>query len=139
VGRTAKQPRWVDRLVVEAVQFDLIRTFGSMPRLRDKHALEARWREHRSDTRTSRTQTSRIGSRLRLRTDQRSPVRRQQAHRLRDDGGLCRLNGYEIDAPEDEVVGIMLALAAGGVRTRLAGWCVRVRAASVDVRLTASV
>ncbi len=35
------EPRWVDRLVVEAVQFDLVREHGGMPGLRDEHALEA--------------------------------------------------------------------------------------------------
>ena len=35
------EPRWVDRLVVEAVQFDLIREHGGMPGLRDENALEA--------------------------------------------------------------------------------------------------
>jgi len=41
VGRRSGEPRWVDRLVVEAVQFDLIREHGGMPGLRDEHALEA--------------------------------------------------------------------------------------------------
>ena len=41
VGRRSGEPRWVDRLIVEAVQFDLIREHGGMPGLRDKHALEA--------------------------------------------------------------------------------------------------
>ena len=36
-----REPRWVDRLVVEAVHLDLIRAFGGMPGLRDEHALEA--------------------------------------------------------------------------------------------------
>ena len=39
--RRSGEPRWVDRLVVEAVQFDLIREHGGMPGLRDEHALEA--------------------------------------------------------------------------------------------------
>lgn len=36
-----REPRWVDGLVVEAVQHDLIREHGGMPGLRDEHALEA--------------------------------------------------------------------------------------------------
>ena len=35
------EPRWLDRLVVEAIHLDLVRTFGGMPGLRDEHALEA--------------------------------------------------------------------------------------------------
>jgi death on curing protein len=36
-----REPRWIDRLVVEAVQVDLIRAHGGVPGLRDEHALEA--------------------------------------------------------------------------------------------------
>ena len=35
------EPRWVDRLVVEAVQFDLVREHGGIPGLRDEHGLDA--------------------------------------------------------------------------------------------------
>lgn len=35
------EPRWVDRIVVEAVQFDLVREHGGMRGLRDEHGLEA--------------------------------------------------------------------------------------------------
>jgi death-on-curing protein len=41
VPPASREPRWVDRLVVEAVHLDLIRAFGGMPGLRDEHALEA--------------------------------------------------------------------------------------------------
>jgi hypothetical protein len=33
--------RWVERLVVEAVQFDLVREHGGLRGLRDEHGLEA--------------------------------------------------------------------------------------------------
>ena len=37
----AQGPRWVGRLVVEAVHVDLIREHGGLPGLRDEHALES--------------------------------------------------------------------------------------------------
>jgi death-on-curing protein len=111
----APRLRWVQRLVVEAVQLDVIREHGGMPGLRDEHALQA------------------------------SLARAQQRHAYGDDAdladmtasygyGLCRshpfddgnkriafvtmavflgLNGHEIEAPETEVVAVMTALAAG--------------------------
>jgi death on curing protein len=36
-----QEPRWIDRLVVDAAQVDLIRAHGGVPGLRDEHALEA--------------------------------------------------------------------------------------------------
>jgi death on curing protein len=41
VTQRRKEPRWADRLVVEAVHFDLIREHGGLPGLRDEHALES--------------------------------------------------------------------------------------------------
>ena len=36
-----REPRWVPRVVVEAVHLDQLRTHGGMPRLRDDEALES--------------------------------------------------------------------------------------------------
>ena len=40
-SRRHEEPRWVDRLVVEATQFDLVREHGGLLGLRDEHGLEA--------------------------------------------------------------------------------------------------
>ena len=60
----------------------------------------------------------------RPRAGDESPVqRRQQARRLRDHGSRSGLNGYDIEAPEEEVVTVMLALATGEIdEERLASW-----------------
>lgn len=121
----APKLRWVQRLVVEAVQLDLVREHGGMPGLRDEHALEA------------------------------SLARPRQRCAYGDDAdladlaasygyGLCRshpfndgnkriafltmavflgLNGHEIEAPETEVVVVMTGLAAGELEEAgLASW-----------------
>ncbi len=119
------EPRWVDRLVVDAVQFDLVREHGGMPGLRDEHALEA------------------------------ALARPLQRHAYRDRADLAELaaayghglatghpfhdgnkriafvtmavslelNGVELEGDEAEVVTVMLALAAGELsEEQLAAW-----------------
>ena len=117
--------RWVERLVVEAVQFDLLREHGGMPGLRDEHALEAamaRARQRRAYDNDADL----------------AALAASYGH------GLCRshpfvdgnkriafvtmavflgLNGHDIDAPETEVVAVMAALAAGELgEEELAAW-----------------
>lgn len=117
--------RWVERLVVEAVQFDLLREHGGMPGLRDEHALEA----------------ALAGSRQRQAYDNDADLAALAASYGH---GLCRghpfvdgnkriafvamavllaLNGHDIDAPETEVVAVMTTLAAGELsEDELAAW-----------------
>ena len=125
MGRNSGEPRWVDRLVVEAVQFDLIREHGGMPGLRDEHALEAALAR---------------------------PLQRRAYHAAADlaelaaayghglatghpfhDGNkriafvtmavFLELNGAEFEADEADVVTVMLALAAGEMsEEQLASW-----------------
>ena len=125
MGRNSGEPRWVNRLVVEAVQFDLIREHGGMPGLRDEHALEAALAR---------------------------PLQRRAYHAAADlaelaaayghglatghpfhDGNkriafvtmavFLELNGAEFEADEADVVTVMLALAAGEMsEEQLAAW-----------------
>ena len=125
MGRNSGEPRWVDRLVVEAVQFDLIREHGGMPGLRDEHALEAALAR---------------------------PLQRRAYHAAADlaelaaayghglatghpfhDGNkriafvtmavFLELNGAKFEADEADVVTVMLALAAGEMsEEQLAAW-----------------
>lgn len=125
VGNEPSAPRWVDRLVVEAVQLDLIREHGGMPGLRDEHALES--------------VLARPRRRRRYEPDPTLPelaaayayglARNQPFH----DGNkriafvtvavFLGLNGFEIEAPETEVVAAMVALAAGQIdEAGLAAW-----------------
>ena len=130
--RRSGEPRWVDRLVVEAVQFDLIREHGGMPGLRDEHALEA------ALARPLQRRAYRADADL-------AELAAAYAHGLATghpfhDGNkriafvtmavFLELNGVPLEADEAEVVTVMLGLAAGETtEEQLASW-VRTRTAT---------
>ena len=119
------EPRWVDRLVVEAVQFDLIREHGGMPGLRDEHALEA------ALARPLQRRAYHADADL-------AELAAAYAHGLASghpfhDGNkriafvtmavFLELNGAPLAADEAEVVTVMLGLAAGEMgEEQLASW-----------------
>ena len=109
-----REPRWVDRLVVETVHFDLVRTHGGMPGTRDEHALES------ALARAQQRLAYEAGVDL-------AELAAAYAYGLVRDhpfndgnkriafvtmGVFVGLSGYEIKASEAEVVTVMLALAA---------------------------
>ena len=130
--RRSGEPRWVDRLVVEAVQFDLIREHGGMPGLRDEHALEA------ALARPLQRRAYHANADL-------AELAAVYAHGLAsghpfNDGNkriafvtmavFLELNGAPLEADEAEVVTVMLSLAAGETtEEQLASW-VRTRTAT---------
>ena len=132
MARHSGEPRWVDRLVVEAVQFDLIREHGGMAGLRDEHALEAALARplqrcaYRSDADLAELAAA-YGHGL------------ATGHPFHDGNKriafvtmavFLELNGVELKADEPEVVTVMLALAAGEMgEEQLAAW-VRTRTAT---------
>jgi death-on-curing protein len=128
------EPRWIDRLVVEAVHFDLVREHGGLPGLRDEHGLEAALARPRQ----------------RLAYEPESDLAELAAsyghglaasHPFHDGnrriafvtmGVFLELNGFELQAPEDEVLTAMLGLAAGELdEDELAAW-LRSRMVSVS-------
>ncbi len=126
------EPRWVDRLVVEAVQFDLVREHGGMPSLRDEHALEvalARPRQRRAYHADADLAELAAAYGHGLAT----------SHPFHDGNKriafvamavFLELNGVELEADEAEVVTVMLSLAAGETSEgQLAAW-VRTRSAA---------
>ena len=125
MGAKHKQPRWVDRLIVEAVQFDLIRTYGGMPGVRDEHGVEsalARPRQRYAYEPATDLAALAAAYGHGLAAD----------HPFNDGNKriafvttavFLGLNGWEIEVPEDEVVTAMLALAAGELgEEQLASW-----------------
>lgn len=132
MARRSGEPRWVDRLVVEAVQFDLIREHGGMPGLRDEHALEAalarplQRRAYHADADLAELSAA-YGHGL------------ASGHPFHDGNKriafvtmavFLELNGVELKADEAEVVTMMLALASGEMsEEQLAAW-VRTRTAA---------
>lgn len=125
MAKPPPEPRWVDRLVVDAVHLDLLRTHGGMPGLRDESALESalarprhRWIYGR--TRSLATLAAAYAYGL---------IRNHPYH----DGNkriafvvmaiFLGLNGHEIEATETQVVTVMLKLAAGQMSEKaLARW-----------------
>ena len=122
------EPRWVTRLVAEAIHFDMLRSHGGMPGLRDEGALEsalARGRQrlaHKPDS-----DLSDLAAALGFGIARDHPF---------NDGNkrvafvvmavFLGLNGMDFEAPETEVVTAMLDLAAGAIsEAELASGCAR--------------
>jgi len=119
------EPRWVDRVVVEAVQLDLVREHGGMSGLRDENGLEsalARPRQRRAYKPEADLAelAAAYGHGL-------------AANHPFNDGNkriaflvmavFLELNGRELAVPETEVVTVMLAVAAGELDEEgLASW-----------------
>jgi len=114
-SRRHEEPRWVDRLVVEATQFDLVREHGGLLGLRDEHGLEAALARARQ--RLAYTPGADV-----------CELAAVYGHGLAashpfHDGNkriafvtmavFLELNGVELASTEAEVVTVMLALAAG--------------------------
>ncbi len=125
MGRRSGEPRWVDRLVVEAVQFDLIREHGGMPGLRDEHALEAalakplQRRAYHTDADLAELAAAYAHGLV-------------SGHPFHDGNKriafvtmavFLEINGVQLEVDEAEVVTVMLGLAAGEIsEEQLAAW-----------------
>lgn len=122
------EPRWVDRLVVDAIHFDQLREHGGLAGLRDENALEAalarpRQRWHYEPTTTIPALAAAYGFGL------------SRGHPYRDGNKrvsfvvlvvFLELNGWRFSARETEVVEAMVALAAAGMtEADLAEWVVQ--------------
>ena len=121
----APEPRWVSRLVAEAIHFDMLRSHGGMPGVGDEDGLESA--------------LARAPQRLAYEPDSDLPrlaaaygfgIARNHPF---NDGNkrvafvvmavFLGLNGLTLDAPEAEVVTTMLDLAAGTIsEEELAAW-----------------
>ena len=121
----ASEPCWVSRLVLDAVHFDQLREHGGLMGIREEDTLEAvlarpqqRW--HYEPTSDLATLAAAYGWGL------------VTSHAYRDGNKriaflamavFLGLNGYEIEAPQEEVVATMLAAAAGQrTEAELADW-----------------
>jgi len=120
-----REPRWVSALVAEAIHFDLLRSHGGMPGVRDEVALEsalARGRQRLSYEPGSdfAALAAAIGYGL------------ARNHPFNDGNKrvafvavvvFLGLNGLDLKVPEAEVVTMVLELAAGGLaEDELAEW-----------------
>lgn len=120
-----REPVWVERLVVDAVHLDLIRTHGGLAGLRDENALEsalARPRHRWSYGRDVRLETlaATYGYGLARKHPYRDGNKRVAFLVMLVFLGLNRL---DLEAPEDDVVATMVRLAAGDLsEAALAKW-----------------
>ena len=120
-----REPVWVDRVVVDAVHLDMLRTHGGLPGIRDENALESalarprhRWGYARKADLAALAASYGFGL--------------ARSHPYRDGNKrtaflvmvvFLGLNGYDLDAPEAEVVTAMLKLSAGALsEAALADW-----------------
>jgi death-on-curing protein len=119
------EPRWVDSLVVEAVHLDLVRAHGGLPGLRDEHALEAslaRARQRRAydDAADVAALAAEYGFGLARNHPFHDGNKRVAFVTM---GVFLGLNGYEMEAPEADVVTVMLNLAGGELsQDEMAEW-----------------
>lgn len=118
-------PRWVPRLVLEAVHLDQLREHGGLPGIRDEDALEAalarpQQKHHYEPDADLATLAAAYAFGL------------SKAHPFHDGSKrvaflaamiFLGLNGKDLDATEAEVVQVMTALAAGSLgEPALATW-----------------
>jgi len=120
-----QEPRWVPRLVIEAVHVDQVREHGGLIGIRDENVLESTLaRAHQRWVYEPEVDLPRLAA------DYAFGIAR--SHPFRDGNKRAAflaaviflgLNGLDFEAPEDEVVEKMLALAAGELdEERVAEW-----------------
>ncbi len=123
--RRRREPAWVDRIVLDAVHFDQLREHGGLPGIRDENALESalarakqRWHhEPRSDLAALAVA---YGWGLVTSHPYRDGNKRVAFLAM---AIFLELNGYNLEAPETEVVQVMVGVAARRMAEReLAKW-----------------
>ncbi len=123
--RRQREPKWVGRLVLDAIHLDVIRTYGGLPGVRDENALESalarpqnRW--HYEPDADLAELTAAYSWGLTTSHPYRDGNKRAAFLAL---ATFVEINGYELKASETEVVQVMLAVADHGMGEReLADW-----------------
>lgn len=123
--KSAKEPRWLSRLIVDAIHTDQMREHGGLPGVRDEHALESalarpqqRWHYD------PHVDTAAVAAAYAFGLVNNHPYR---------DGNkrigflamvtFLGINGFDFDAPEPEVVTRILMLDDGSMsEEQLAEW-----------------
>ncbi|MGH8639086.1 MAG: type II toxin-antitoxin system death-on-curing family toxin [Burkholderiales bacterium] len=125
MSKRRKEPRWLSRLVIDAVHTDQLREHGGLPGVRDETALESalarpqqRWHYGQGGDLSTVAAAYAFGL--------------VKNHPYRDgnkrNGFLAMvtflgLNGFEFEAPEAEIVTRIVTLAAGQLtEEQLAEW-----------------
>lgn len=108
-----REPVWVERVVLDAVHLDQLREHGGLPGVRDENVLESalarpRQRWHYEPTSDLATLAAAYGFGLATSHPYRDGNKRIAFLAM---ATFLGLNGFELDAPEAEVVETMLAVA----------------------------
>jgi death-on-curing protein len=125
MARKRREPVWVDRVVVDAVHLDMLRTHGGLRGIRDENALESALARPRH-----RHAYARRADLAALAASYGFGLARNHPYR---DGNkrtaflvmvvFLGLNGRDLEASEAEVVTMMLQLSAGELsEAALAMW-----------------
>lgn len=120
-----EEPRWVDRLVVDAVHLDLVREHGGLQGTRDEDALEAALARPRQRWACAkRPDLAELAAAYAFGLARNHPYHDGNKRiAFVTMGVFLGLNGVAIEASEEEVVAVMLELAAGEVAEEaLADW-----------------
>jgi len=125
VSPRRKAPHWLGRLVVDAVHADQVRAHGGLPGVRDENALEsALARPRQKYANDASIDIAGLAAAYGFGLVRNHPYR---------DGNkrigflaivvFLGVNGYDLEATEDEVVRTILALADGGLtEAQLSRW-----------------
>jgi death-on-curing protein len=123
--RAPREPRWLSRIVVDAIHADKLREHGGLPSIRDEKALESALARARQkwayvDERDLAVLAAAYGFGL------------VKSHPYRDGNKrigflaivtFLGINDHELDVTDAEVVTEMLGLATGDIgEEQLAGW-----------------
>lgn len=125
MARRRPEPRWLSRVVIDAIHYDQLREHGGLPGIRDENALESalarpQQKRHYADT----TDIPLLAAAYAFGLVKNHPYR---------DGNkrigflamvtFLGLNGYELNATDADVVAEIVALADGSVSEEaLADW-----------------
>ena len=120
-----REPRWVPRLVLDAVHLDQLREHGGLSGIRDENALEsALARPRQKWAYDADCDLAQLAAAYAFGIASSHPY--QDGNKRAAFLAMAiflGLNGYEIEAPEPEVVTVMLNLAAGRLtEAELAEW-----------------
>jgi len=125
VATLSREPRWVSRLVVDAIQTDMLLNHGGVPGLRDEDLLESALARPRQrftyDTTTDLAALAAAYGFGLARNHPYSDGNKRVAFVTM--GMFLGLNGLEFTASEAEVVTTLVSLASGTVdEDTLADW-----------------
>jgi len=125
LAKRLREPRWLNRTVVDAIHADQLRQHGGLAAVRDENALEsalarAKQKWSYGDKTDIATLAAAYGFGLARNHPYRDGNKRIAFLAM---ATFLGINGYEITASDSEVVTAMVALASGKLREPdLAGW-----------------